>query len=452
MKLIDTKALASDVVSHDVTPITVNTDARAYARLGWLIVLIGVVGFVIWATFAPLDKGVPMQGNVTNLGNRKSIQYLSSGLVDEILVKEGDKVKKGQVLVRMNGVQVNAQAQITKAQLITALASQARLIAERDGKSVLTFPPELDQFKDDPHLADTKALQQQLFISRQSGLQNELAALNDSIEGLKVQNSGLKLSRESKQAQLAIVNEQIANLRDLARDGYVARSKLLDQERTAVQLKGAIAEDTGNIGRTERQISELTLKGVQRRADYQREVRSQLSDIERDASSLSRRLVAEDFAASNVEVKSPVDGYVMGMAVFTRGGVVQSGFRMMDVVPEDDSMIVEGRLPVNLVDKVHPGLKAELIFSAFNSNTTPHIPGEIKVVSADRLIDEHSGIPYYSVQAQVSPEGLKMMRAKKMDVRPGMPVELFVKTGERSMMSYLLKPIFDRAKTSMTEE
>lgn len=452
MKLIDTKALASDVVSHDVTPITVNTDARAYARLGWLIVLIGVVGFVIWATFAPLDKGVPMQGSVTNLGNRKSIQYLSSGLVDEILVKEGDKVKKGQVLVRMNGVQVNAQAQITKAQLITALASQARLIAERDGKSVLTFPPELDQFKDDPHLADTKALQQQLFISRQSGLQNELAALNDSIEGLKVQNSGLKLSRESKQAQLAIVNEQIANLRDLARDGYVARSKLLDQERTAVQLKGAIAEDTGNIGRTERQISELTLKGVQRRADYQREVRSQLSDIERDASSLSRRLVAEDFAASNVEVKSPVDGYVMGMAVFTRGGVVQSGFRMMDVVPEDDSMIVEGRLPVNLVDKVHPGLKAELIFSAFNSNTTPHIPGEIKVVSADRLIDEHSGIPYYSVQAQVSPEGLKMMRAKKMDVRPGMPVELFVKTGERSMMSYLLKPIFDRAKTSMTEE
>ncbi len=452
MKLIDTKALATDVISHDVTPLTVNTDAKAYSRLGWLIVVFGVFGFLIWACVAPLDKGVPMSGNVASLGNRKAIQYLSGGMVDQILVKDGDLVKKGQVLVKMNGVQVSSQAEVTKAQLITALTAQARLKAERDGAIRLTFPTELDQFKGDAHLADSISLQTQLFASRQSGLQNELSGLTESIEGLKSQLTGLTSARDSKVSQLAIVNEQVENLRDLARDGYVSRSKLLDQERAFVQIKGAIAEDNGNIGRAQRQIAELTVKKAQRRADYQKEVGAQLADVERDASSLSRRLVAESFAVNNIDVKSPVDGYVMGMAVFTRGGVVQPGFRMMDVVPEDDALIVEGRLPVNLVDKVHAGLPTELIFSAFNTNTTPHIPGVIKFVSADRLLDEHNGMPYYNVQAQVNPEGLKMLRAKKMDVRPGMPVELFVKTGERTMMSYLLKPLFDRAKTSMTED
>jgi protease secretion system membrane fusion protein len=140
------------------------------------------------------------------------------------------------------------------------------------------------------------------------------------------------------------------------------------------------------------------------------------------------------------------------MAVFTKGGVVQSGFRMMDVVPLGDVMIVEGRLPVNLVDKVHAGLPTELIFSAFNSNTTPHIPGVVTKVSPDRLIDDHTGQPYYTVQARVTPAGLKEMQQHKLEVRPGMPVELFVKMGERTMMSYLLKPVLDRAKTSMSEE
>ncbi|MFC7655102.1 HlyD family secretion protein [Pseudoduganella danionis] len=132
--------------------------------------------------------------------------------------------------------------------------------------------------------------------------------------------------------------------------------------------------------------------------------------------------------------------------------MVQPGFRMMDVVPLNDELIVEGRLPINLVDKVHEGLPVELMFSAFNSNTTPHIKGVVKLVSSDRLLDERNGTPYYSVQAKVLPEGIKMMQAKQMSIRPGMPVELFVKTGERSMMSYLLKPVFDRAKSSMSEE
>jgi protease secretion system membrane fusion protein len=452
MKLIDTKALATDVVARDVTAATVHTDASAYSRLGWIIVLAGVVGFLLWATLAPLDKGVPMSGDVAKEGSRKAVQHLNGGVVQDILVKDGDIVKAGQVLVRMNNVQVSAQSEISKVQLIASRTAEARLIAERDGKNVPAFPEELKPYKDDPRVAENVSLQNQLFSARQSGLKNDLGAIDENISGLKLALEGMQASRDSKKEQLVILKEQVDNLRDLARDGYVARARLLDAERTMVQIKGAIAEDIGNIGRTQRQIAELTLRRAQRVQDYQKEVRTQLAEVQRDADALTNRLKAETYAVDHADVTAPVDGTIMAMNVFTKGGVVQPGFKMMEIVPVDAPLVVEGRLPVNLIDRVHVGMPVELIFSAFNSNTSPHIPGNVTKISADRLTDERTGQPYYTVSANVSPEGLKTMRQHKMEVRAGMPVELFVKTGERTMMNYLLKPIFDRVKTSMSEE
>jgi membrane fusion protein, protease secretion system len=151
-----------------------------------------------------------------------------------------------------------------------------------------------------------------------------------------------------------------------------------------------------------------------------------------------------------VLVKAPVDGTVVGVNVFTRGGVIGPGFKMMDIVPSDDPLIVEGHVPVHLIDKVHPDLPVEFIFTAFNRNLTPHVPGIVTQVSADRFVDEDTGQPYYKLKAQVAPEGMKMV--SDLQIRPGMPVELFVKTGERTMMNYILKPILDHLKMSMTEE
>jgi protease secretion system membrane fusion protein len=155
---------------------------------------------------------------------------------------------------------------------------------------------------------------------------------------------------------------------------------------------------------------------------------------------------------SNVEVRSPADGTVVGLNVFTPGGVVPPGFRMMDIVPSDDPLVVEGQLPVNLVDKVHPGLKTEVIFTAFNANRTPRIEGVVEQVAADRTVDERTGAAYYKVRVKVTPKGAKLIAEHKMDIRPGMPVELFVKTGERTMMNYLLKPVLDRARSALSEE
>jgi membrane fusion protein, protease secretion system len=440
----------NDVVAHDVVQIQVETDATVYSRLGWLIVLLGVGGSFLWAMFAPLDKGVPVSGTVTVASNRKAVQHQAGGTVEDILIKEGDVVKAGQPLVRMNDVQAKSNAEMTRVQYFTARAAEARLIAERDGKKTIAFPPELESAKNDPRVAANISLQSQLFISRQSAILNELAALEENIGGLKQQVSGLEESRDMQKTQQKILKEQLDDLRDLAKDGYIARNRVLDLERTYAQVNGSLSENIGNIGRAQRQIAEMTLHRVQRQQEYQKEVRSQLADVQKEAEALENRLKGQDYDLANVVVKAPVDGTVVGMNIFTRGGVVPPGFRLMDIVPSDDLLVVEGQVPVHLIDKVHQGLKVELIFAAFNQNQTPHIPGVVTQISADRLVDEKSGQPYYKLKAQVAPEGMKMI--SHLQVRPGMPVEMMVKTGERTLMSYLLKPVFDRAKTSMSEE
>ena len=453
MQLIEKKsqsAAVTEVISHDVSPLVVNTDARGYSRLGWIIVIVGVCGFLLWALLAPLDKGVPMSGTVASESNRKAVQHPTGGMVADILVKDGDVVKAGQVLVRMNSILVEAQADATSGQYYTVRAAEARLLAERDGKATITFPPTLESARKDPRVAEVIALQSQLFSSRKLALQNELAAVSENIAGLKLQQRGLEESRDSKKEQMTLIKSQLDGMRDLAKDGYVARNRLLDVERSYAQMSGAISEDIGNIGRSQRQVMELTLRKIQRTEEFQKEVRSQLIETQRDAEAVENKFKIQNFDVQNAEIKAPVSGTVVGLQIFTRGGVIGPGAKLMDIVPADDALIAEGQLPVNLVDKVQVGLPVELIFSAFNANKTPKIPGVVMAVSADRLVDEKSGAPYYRVRAKVTPEGARM--AAKLDIRPGMPVELFVKTGERTMMSYLLKPFFDRAKTSMTEE
>jgi membrane fusion protein, protease secretion system len=443
-------ATAIDVDARDTASHEVRTDPTYQTRVGWWIVLGGLGTFLVWAALAPLDKGVPMSGTVTVATNRKAVQHLTGGTVEAILVKEGDVVKAGDVLVRMNSVQSRANAEISRVQYFAARAAEARLIAERDGKQPIFSLLEVEGAKDDPRVAANVSLQQQLFSSRKMAIQSELLALDENIAGLVVQNQGLKDSLDGKKVQLEFLKEQLDGMRDLAKEGYVARNRLLDLERTYAQLATAISEDISNIGRGQRQVAEFKLKRVQRQQEYQKEVRTQLSETQKEAETLANRLNGLDYDLDNVMVRAPVGGTVVAMAVFTHGGVAAPGFRLMDIVPADDALIVDGQLPVHLVDKVRPDLPVDLIFSAFNQNQTPHIPGVVTHVSADRLVDEKSGQPYYSLKARVAPEGMKMIA--NLQIRPGMPVELFVKTGERTMLNYLFKPLVDKFNTSLTEE
>ncbi|UUZ64949.1 biotin/lipoyl-binding protein [Polaromonas sp. P1-6] len=202
-RLFGNKPAATDVVSRDVIPLEVNTDARAHTRLGWWIVIAGIGGFLLWASLAPLDKGVPLSGTVTVATSKKAVQHLTGGTVEAILVKEGDVVKAGNVLVRMNAVQAKANAEIARVQYFTARTAEARLIAERDGKKIIVFPPELEDVRNDPRVASNIRLQQQLFSSRQSTIQSELSALNENIAGLVLQNKGLEESHDGKSSNFS---------------------------------------------------------------------------------------------------------------------------------------------------------------------------------------------------------------------------------------------------------
>lgn len=444
----------SSEINSELAPVDtsheVKTDETTHTRLGWWIVLAGFGGFVLWAFFAPLDKGVPLTGTVTVDTNRKAVQHRTGGIIDQIYVKEGDYVQAGQVLVRMNDVQVKAQAEITRTQLFSARAIEARLIAERDDKNTIEYPADLLAAQEDFRIRNSIITQNQLFESRQLAMQHEMAALEENISGLTSQLQGLEESRASKKQQLALLQEQLTSLRELAKEGFVPRNRALELERNHVQLTGEISSETGDIGRIQRQISELKQRRVQRLQENQKEVRQQLSDIQREADALNSQLIGQDFELANVLVKAPVEGIVVGMNVFTHGGVISPGFRLMDIVPSEDLLMITGRVPVHLIDKIHPGLPVDLIFSAFNQNKTPNIPGEVVQVSADRLTDEHTGEPYYQLRARVTPEGMKLLTHHQ--VRAGMPVDIFVKTGERSLMNYLFKPILDRLHAAMSEE
>ena len=372
----------------------IETNIESLTKFGWLTVTIGIGGFLLWAMFAPLDKGVPLSGTVSVDSNRKIIQHPTGGIIKNILVKEGEQVKAGQVLITMNDIQTRSSAEITRVQYFTSKSIEARLTAERDGLSSITFPQEILNSKDDPRIDSIINVQNKLFISRRISIQSDLKILKEKLDAYRI----------------------------LAKEGYVARTALLDVERLYVHQQQS----------------------------YQKEVGSHLSDIQKESEALRAKLVSQDFDLSNVEIKAPVDGTVIGVNIFTHGGVISAGSKLMEILPSGDSMVIEGKIPVHLIDKVYTDLKVDLIFSALNQNTTPHVPGIVTHISADRLIDEATKIPYYQLKAKITPEGVKMV--SNLQIRPGMPVELFIKTGERTMMNYLLKPITDSVKMSLTEE
>ncbi|MGN7743129.1 HlyD family type I secretion periplasmic adaptor subunit [Pseudomonas sp. 22526] len=425
-------------------------DEKKYSRLGWLLVLGGFAGFLGWAALAPLDKGVAVAGKVMVSGHRKAVQHPSGGIIERIEVRDGEVVSAGQVLIRLKELPLRTQVQSLRTQFLGSLASEARLNAERDGSQVLAFAPELLAQADDPEVAATMALQRQLFSSRAQALAMEQQGIAESIAGSEAQLRGTRDSQASKVLQRSALNEQLQGLRELARDGYIPRNRLLDSERLYAQIDGSISEDFGRIGQLQRQILEMRLRIRQLAEEFQKELRSQLAETRTRSEDLRNRLASAEFELANSLVRAPAAGVVVGLEVFTEGGVVKPGQALMEIVPQGEPLLVEARVPVQMIDKVHPGLPVELMFSAFSQSTTPRVAGQVTLVSADRQVDERTDEPYYTLRAEVSADGMQQLRG--LQIRPGMPVEAFVRTGERSMLNYLFKPLLDRTHMALVEE
>jgi len=425
-------------------------DDTRYSRLGWLLMLGGFLGFLGWAALAPLDKGVAVSGKVMVSGHRKVVQHPSGGIVERIDVRDGDKVVAGQVLIRLKETPLLGQAQSLRSQFYGSLASEARLNAERDGALEVSFPTELTTLAAAPEVASNLALQRQLFDSRRQALLLDQQGIHESIAGAEAQLRGVRDSQASKVLQRTALTEQLQGLRELAREGFIPRNRLLDSERVYAQVLGSISEDYGRIGQLQRQVLEMRLKIRQLAEEYQKEVRTQLADTRVRTEDLRNRLASAEFELANSQLRAPVAGIVVGLDVFTEGGVIKPGQALMEIVPQGEPLLVEARVPVELADKVHPGLPVELMFSAFSQSTTPRVAGEVTLVSADRQVDERTDEPYYTLRAQVSDAGMAQLAG--LQIRPGMPVEAFVRTGERSMLNYLFKPLLDRTHMALVED
>lgn len=236
----------------------------------------------------------------------------------------------------------------------------------------------------------------------------------------------------------------------MADDGLLARNRLLESERQYLQLAGSVADDQGRLAQLQGQVQEYQLRLIQQREDYQKELRTALAETRTRTADLGARLDSAQYEVTNMQIVAPTEGIVAGLAVFTQGGVVSAGDKLMDIVPLDQPLLVEGRLPVQEVDKVQTGQPVELEFAAFNRSSTPKLPGTVKTVSADRLEDPQ-GMPYYHIEISVNDLDSREV-LPGLQLQPGMPVTAFVKTGERTMMSYLLKPLRDRTRLALTEE
>ena len=306
-------------------------DEKRFSRLGWGLVLLGFVGFLLWAGLAPLDKGVGVSGTVMVAGSRKAVQHPTGGLVRHIRVHEGERVEAGQVLLEMDATQARAQADGLFAQYLAALASLARLSAERDEKARIEFPAELLAL-DDPRLPTLLEQQRRLHDSRRRALRLELDGLAETVAGSQAQLDGLQAALRREQ-QRAALEEQLRGLRQLASEGYVPRNRLLDSERLLAQVSSEIAGDLGSLGSTRRQILELRLRMAQRREKFQEEVRASLADAQVRAEELRNRLASARFDLANSEVRAPVAGLVVGQEVFTEGGVIAPGQQLMEILP-----------------------------------------------------------------------------------------------------------------------
>jgi len=442
---------AQVVTTNDVEGPRASSDTRAVARTGLLVLAVGFGGFLLWAGLAPLDEGVPTQGMVTLDTKRKTVQHLSGGLVKEVLVQEGQQVKEGQPLLRLDGAVAKANFEAVRQRYLGYRAMQSRLFAEQAGNGVINFHPDVKAAMNDPLIQQQVNTQQQLIQARRAALAADLQVIEESMQGLKEQLGSYQNILVQRRSQLALLTEELTNTRGMVKEGYAPRNRQLELERMVAESNASIADLTGNSLRISRQVAELGQRSLARKQEYRKEIESQLADVTREVQSDAEKFVAVTADLDRIEIKSPANGQVVGLTVQTVGAVLQPGQKLLDVVPNQQSLLLEAHIPPHLIDKVQTGLIADIRFNSFAHSPQLVVDGKVISVSGDLLSDpQQPQYSYYLARVQVTPEGIKTLGTRQM--QPGMPAEIVIKTGERSLLTYLLHPLTKRMAASMKEE
>lgn len=440
--------LAAPAPAQEPPPIS---DTGRAARVGLWALGVGFGGFLFWAALAPLDEGVPTHGMVAIDTKRKSVQHLTGGIIKEVMAREGKVVKEGEVLLRLDEATARANYETVRQRYLGLRAMQGRLLAEQESRSRIVFHPDLLAARSDPLIGHQMQTQEQLFRARQEALRADLQGIEESIQGQQAQLQAYESMLASRRSQLALLTEELTSTRDLVKEGYAPRNRQLELERMAAESNASIADLLGNSTRARRSIAELRQRVIVRQQEYRKEVEAQLAEVSRDVLAEAEKFVAVTADMGRLEIKAPVAGQVVGLAVQTVGGVVQPGQKLMDIVPEDQALLLEAQVAPNLIDKVHSGLPADIRFSSFAHSPQLVVEGKVVSISGDLLTDpQNPQLSYYLARVGVTPEGFKTLGQRQM--QPGMPAEIIIKTGERSLLTYLLHPLTKRLAASMKEE
>lgn len=411
--------------------------------IGCAILLLTFGVFGGWAAFAPLDSASLAPGVITVEHARKTVQHLEGGIVSALHVRDGDRVKAGDVLITLSDSRTAAEREMLRSQLAALLAMQVRLAAERDGLPALPGVDGADELAREAHAMETR-----VFQARRAAREGEAGVLHKRVLQLQAQISGFATLIAGKRALAASYTEEITDLRELLREGFVDRQRLREQERSLARLRGEIAQLQASSAQSRLEAGETELRVLQLDTQFARQVADQLAELAPRAFDLRERLAALDERAQRRQVRAPDAGTVLGLRVHTVGGVISPGMALMEIVPEREALVVEVQISTTDIDRVVPGNPVDIRFSAFSSASTPVMAGRLRRVSADRLVNEKTGAAYYLGQVELTDAALHSLATQRLQLVAGMPAEVLLKVGERSLLSYLTQPagnLFARA-------
>ena len=433
------------------TDVELRSDTRPVMRMGFWVLIVGFGLFLAWAAFAPLDEGVSAPATVSIETRRKTVQHMTGGVIKAVNVKEGSMVKQGDVLVVLDDGANRAVFEMGQQTYLSQRATEGRLLAEASRVGAIKFHPDLLTSKD-PQAAQHMQVQQQLFASRRAAQAAEIAAANQTITGLEGQVSGLQQVLESRKAQAALQSQQLADVQKLAADGYAPRNQALQLEQTQADLRASMADVQTNIQRARSSIAETRLRIAQREQEYIKEVSGQLAELQREVEANHERLTAVTQELARTLIRAPVAGQVLSLAVNGPGAIVSPGLKLMDIVPQGETLLLDARVPTQVIDRIKVGDVTEVRFTSFANAPQLVVHGRLASLSGDAVVEQQStgAVSYYLARVELTAEGRKALGDRLL--QPGMAAEVLIKTGERSLLTYLLHPLTKRIASAMIEE
>ena len=420
----------------------------AFAGYTLIAMTFGVAG--VWAAVAKLDKAVIATGFIETETNRKTVQHLEGGIVRQILIKEGDHVAEGQVLFRLEQVQAEANNESLSNQLNSALALEARLVAERDGAQEISWPKEFKDRLVEPTLSHTLDDQIHQFEERRGSLEGQKNVIKSRIVQLHKEIDGISIEKTSTESQTTYINQELVGLRELAGKNLVPVTRVYAMERERTRLEGSVGRAVADIAKAESSIDEMNIQIQELTQKFQEEVASSLLDARQKIADLRQRLSVSQDVVNRLAITAPRAGMVQNLKVFTIGQVLRGGEPLLDIVPDNDALVVHAEFSTTDIDNVFAGMTSEVRFPAFHSRTIPVMLGKIKSISHDRLLDESTHQYYYL--GLVSLNRADIPDEYRSRVRAGMPAEIIVSSGERTVLNYLVGPLSSSLRKTFREQ